>query len=103
MGAAFGAGAGVEPLGFAHEALARFLEHVADRGRDEFVLGGEVRVEAAVGEAGLGHHRGDADALGAGRADRAGCRVEHALARVPLVVAVVAHGATLIVDMMIII
>ncbi len=68
------------------------LEHLADRGGHQIVLGGEVGVEAAVGQAGLGHHLGDADLVRPLGADRLGRLLQNPLPGLLLVLGVVAHG-----------
>ena len=57
-------------LGLTRRPVALVGQRLLERERDELVLGGEVAVEAAVGEAGLGHQLADVDARDAALAQK---------------------------------
>src|SRR5207244_3114398 len=61
------------------EAFALVAELVGDRGGDQVVLGGEVGVEGAVSQPGVGHERGDPGAVDAVALEPAARRLDDPL------------------------
>ena len=77
------------------EALALGAQLVGEDVGDEILLGGEVGVEGAVGQAGVGHHGRDAGAVDAVLFEAPSGRFEDALSGGLLLVLAVAHRASL--------
>ena len=80
------------------EALALNSQLLGEDVGDEVLLGGEVGVEGAVGQAGVGHHGGHAGAVDAVCFEAPSSRFEDALSGGLLVVFAVAHLATSLAD-----
>jgi hypothetical protein len=66
-------------------------EHGVDRRRHQLVFGREMGVEAAVGQARLGHHARHCDPMRPFGPDRIGGLLQHPIPGLLLVIAVVAH------------
>ena len=79
-------------VGFGRQPLAALTEHLADGGGDQVILGREVGIEAAVRQAGLGHHLGHPNLVRTVGADGVGRSAQHPAAGLLLVLGLVAHG-----------
>ena len=79
--------------GLGVEAVALGAQLVGEDVCDEILLGREVGVEGAVGQAGVGHHGRDAGAVDAVLFEAPPCRFEDALSGGLLLVLAVAHSA----------
>ena len=80
--------------GLGAEALALGAQLVGEDVCDEILLGREVGVEGAVGQAGVGHHGRNAGAIDAVLLEAPSCRFEDALSGGLLLVLAVAHRGT---------